>query len=195
MDEKISIEPALRSDAAAIAPLIMEAMNYDCCQNWAGPDHSLDDFRLLMTQLIESDKSQYSYKNATVARCADGTVVAVCICYDGGSLHELRKTFVESARRAFGIDYSNIDDETTAGEFYIDSLAVRADFRSRGIATELLHHAIDECKRRCLPQVGLLVDANNPAAQRLYESVGFEFQNHTSWGGHAMNHLAIQFIY
>ena len=38
------IENARKEQAAQIARLIMLAMNHDCCQYFAGPDHTLDDF-------------------------------------------------------------------------------------------------------------------------------------------------------
>lgn len=44
MEKKdIVITAAQRDQAAEIARLIMEAMDYDCCQNFAGPKHSLED--------------------------------------------------------------------------------------------------------------------------------------------------------
>lgn len=189
MDLNISLQPAVPADAESVAPLIMEAMNIDCCQNWAGPRHSLGDFRLLMERLVRADESQYSHRNTTVARLGGSTVAGVCVCYDGGELHRLRQAFIAGAREAFGIDYSNIDDETEAGEYYIDSLAVAEQYRGHGIAKRLLRHAIGQAREKGLPRAGLLVDAANPQAERLYKSVGFLFAGNTAWGGHAMRHL------
>lgn len=192
-NKEIYIGRADKSQSAQIADLIMEAMDYECCQNWAGPDYSLDDFRCLMQRLVEMDESQYSYRNALVATDSDGMVAGVCVCYDGGELHRLRQAFIDGARQSFGIDYSGIDDETSAGEYYIDSLAVDKLWRGKGIAHKLLDEAICEGKRRGLDRVGLLVDIDNPHAERLYESVGFTFAGRSAWGGHAMKHLTIEF--
>lgn len=189
----ITIEAARQTDALQIVPLIMEAMNYECCQNWAGPNHTLDDFQQLMLQLVEADESQYSYRNAIVARRNDGMVVGVCVSYDGADLHRLRRAFIQGARQAFDIDYSNIDDETEAGEYYLDSLAVDASYRGHGIAHRLLQSAIDAARQRGAKRVALLVDQGNPSAERLYSSLGFRFANDTAWGGHAMRHLVIDF--
>lgn len=191
--ELINILRAEKSQSTEIAELIMEAMNYECCQNWAGPEHSLDDFRHLMQRLVAMDESQYSYRNALVATDADSSVAGICVCYDGGELHRLRRAFIDGARESFGIDYSGIDDETTEGEYYIDSLAVSAPWRGHGIAHRLLSEAIEEGRRRGLARVGLLVDLGNPRAERLYESVGFRFANYSAWGGHDMKHLTIEF--
>ena len=64
---KIDIMPATKEQAPVIAALIMEAMDYDCCRNFAGPDHTLDDFHAMMTELVSMDDSQYSYRNTIVA--------------------------------------------------------------------------------------------------------------------------------
>lgn len=193
MPTNITIGAARKTDAPQIAPLIMEAMNHECCQNWAGANHTLDDFRQLMCRLVEAEESQYSYRNAVVARNSDGAVVGVCVSYDGADLHRLRRAFIQGAMEVFGIDYSNIDDETTEGEYYLDSLAVDASYRSHGIAHRLLQASIAAARQRGAKRVALLVDQGNPRAERLYASLGFRFANDTAWGGHAMRHLVIDF--
>lgn len=57
---KIKIENATPDMASHIASLIMEAMNAECCQNFAGPKHTLVDFHRMMTRLVEMEDSQYS---------------------------------------------------------------------------------------------------------------------------------------
>ena len=71
----------------------MQAMNYDCCRYYAGPEHSLEDFERMMTRLVEAENSQYSYKNTHVALDDDGSVAGICVTYDGARLHELREAF------------------------------------------------------------------------------------------------------
>ena len=84
----MEIQLAKDSQARSIARLIMQAMNYDCCRYFAGPDHTLDDFERMMTSLVQSEKSQYSYLNAIVAVDEDGgEPCGVCISYDGARLH------------------------------------------------------------------------------------------------------------
>ena len=183
------IENARKEQAAQIARLIMLAMNHDCCQYFAGPDHTLDDFHRVMTELVERDDSQYSYRNTEVAVDDDGRLMGICVTYDGGRLRGLRRAFVEAARVAFGIDYSGMDDETQAGELYADSLAVEERDRLQGVASALLLSAAAKAKRMGLPAVGLLVDAGNPDAERLYRRVGFEYVNDAEWGSHPMHHL------
>ncbi|KGI60599.1 GNAT family N-acetyltransferase [Prevotella sp. S7 MS 2] len=188
----IQIHQANPDMAPQIAPLIMEAMNTECCQYFAGPEHTLDDFREMMISLIRRDDSQYSYRNALVAVTAQEEIIGVCITYDGGQLHSLRKAFIQAAKDAFGRDFSNMDDETESGELYIDSLCVRQEYRGQGIATLLLKAAIDRAKSLEIPLVGLLVDKGNPHAEHLYKRVGFQYANDSAWGGHQMRHLTFR---
>jgi len=179
---------AQKSQAQAIAELIMEAMNHDCCQWFAGPDHTLDDFRQTMTRLVAREDSQYSYTNTLVAM--DGErVVGIAVSYDGALLRPLREAFLTAAREDFGRDFSQMDDETQAGELYLDSLAVLDNYRGRGIATRLLQLTIEKARQLGIPATGLLVDQGNPRAEQLYRRVGFQCVGEATWGGHPMRHL------
>ena len=139
---KIHIEQATPDKASHIASLIMEAMNTECCQNFAGPRHTLADFHQLMERLVKMEDSQYSYRNVLMAMTADGVVAGILVAYDGAQLKTLRKRFVDEALDTFGIDYSGMDAETQEGEYYLDSLAVSSSYRGKGIAKLLLNAAI-----------------------------------------------------
>lgn len=182
------ILPATPSQSAEITELIMLAMNHDCCRNWAGSNHTLDDFRQVMETLVKCKDSQYSYRNCLVAM-KQGDLMGVLVAYNGADLHRLREPFIQSARKHFQKDYSHIEDETTAGEFYLDSLAVKPQYRHRGVATTLLHAGIERARSFGILRVGLLVDLGNPSAEKLYRSLGFQYVNDTTWGGHPMRHL------
>lgn len=185
-----TIRSARPEEAAAIATLIMEAMNHDCCQWFAGPEHALDDFHRLMTELILRTDSQYSYLHTHVA-VVDQEVVGVCVAYDGGRLHELRHAFIDGARQSLGMDHSGMDDETSAGEYYIDSLCVAAPYRKQGIASALIKAVVQKARSLGMPSVGLLVDSGNPEAEHLYTQIGFRYLDDNVWGGHPMRHLVM----
>ena len=186
---KIKIGMATADLASHIASLIMEAMDPQCCQNFAGPQHTLVDFHRMMTKLVEMEDSQYSYRNTLVATTADGILAGICVAYDGGQLRRLRSRFIEAAKEAFGIDYSGMADETEAGEYYLDSLCVSCSYRGKGVATQLLQAAIARGKELGIPAVGLLVDKGNPRAEELYVRLGFQYVEDATWGGHQMKHL------
>ena len=184
----IEIQEATKSQAAVIANLIMMAMTDDCCLYFCGEGYGLDDFRRMMTMLVGREDSQYSYKNTLVAM--DGNqVVGISVSYDGAQLHKLRRAFIEAAKEYIGKDHSDMDDETQAGELYLDSLAVLPEYRRQGIARKLLLATKERANRLGLPCVGLLVDKDNSDGEALYSSVGFRYLNDNHWGGHPMKHL------
>ena len=184
----IEIREATKAQAADIARLIMIAMTDDCCLHFCGVGYGLDDFYKMMVSLVEREDSQYSYINTLVAM-ADGKVVGIAVSYDGSRLHELRQAFIQAAKEYLGKDHSGMDDETQAGELYLDSLAVLPGYRRQGIALRLLEATKDKADKIGLPCVGLLVDKGNPAGEALYASVGFRYTNDSRWGGHPMKHM------
>ncbi len=82
---EIKIAQAQPKHSTIIARLIMEAMNHECCQWFAGEEHTLDDFFNLMKSLVERTDSQYSYCNTLVAITPDGTIAGICVSYDAAS--------------------------------------------------------------------------------------------------------------
>ncbi|MCR4582725.1 MAG: GNAT family N-acetyltransferase [Prevotella sp.] len=188
--EEITIRPATRAQAREIARLIMTAMTDDCCLHFCGEGHGLRDFLEMMTLLVERDDSQYSYRNTLVAM--DGNEVAgISVSYDGSQLHTLRQAFIEAARQHLGKDHSAMDDETQAGELYLDSLAVKPAYRRQGIALRLLQATKERAHAMALPCVGLLVDQGNPVGEALYAAAGFRYAGDSMWGGHPMRHLVV----
>ena len=187
-DMDITIRRAQPTEARPIAQFIMIAMNYECCQYFAGPEHTLADFEDMMTALVARSDSQYSYLNTLVATHGS-QVVGVCVSYDGAQLQALRRAFIDEALHRFGRDFSSMDDETKAGELYIDSLCVAEGYRGQGIASQLIQAAIARGRQMGTPAVGLLVDTGNPKAETLYKRIGFTLEGESSWGGHAMRHL------
>ena len=184
----IEIQQARREQADAIARLTMMAMTDECCQNFCGEGRGLDDFLRMMTLLVERDDSQYSYRNTLVA-VEDDRVVGIAVSYDGAQLHQLRLAFITMAKEFLNRDHSGMDDETQAGELYLDSFAVLPEYRRRGIGTRLLLATAEKAERMNIQQVGLLVDKGNPTAEQLYLAVGFRYEGDSHWGGHPMKHL------
>lgn len=186
---EIQIEKAQKHHALAIARLIMQAMNYDCCMNFMGSGYTLDDFERVMTTLVLREDTQYSYRNAMVALDTDGGFAGMCVSYDGAQLHRLREPFIDAMRQNFNRDYSGMADETGPGELYIDSIAVNKVYRGNGIATKLLKAQMTKARTMGLPATGLLVDKCNPKAEQLYFRLGFRLAGNAVWGGHEMKHM------
>ena len=185
---KITIQPAIREQAESIAQLIITAMTDECCLFFVGENQTLDDFKQAMICLVNDEQSQYSYTNTLVA-LHNNDVVGICVSYDGKDLRFLRSKFIEMAKVRFNRDFADMNDETQEGELYVDSLAVKKSFREKGIAQKLLKATIEKARNLHINHVGLLVDCNNPLAEKLYSKVGFQYVNDSSWGGHSMKHL------
>jgi [ribosomal protein S18]-alanine N-acetyltransferase len=61
----------------------------------------------------------------------------------------------------------------TAGELHINNVAVRAEYRRRGIGAALLNQILNEARTRNAKAAFLEVRSANEAAQALYEKSGF----------------------
>lgn len=189
MSNVIQIIKAEKKQASDIARMIMMAMTDDCCQNFCADGYGLDEFLRMMTLLVEREDSQYSYKNTIVA--VDGEqVVGIAVSYDGSKLLEFRRPFLKLALEYIGKDHSGMDEETQAGELYLDSLAVLPEYRRKGVAHRLVLATKEKANRMGLP-VGLLVDKGNPSGAAFYDAMGFRYVNDSRWGGHDMKHLIL----
>ena len=63
---------------------------------------------------------------------------------------------------------------TIADELHVNNVAVRHEFRGRGIGSVLLQTSLDEGRKRKAKIAQLEVRAGNEAAQNLYRRSGFE---------------------
>lgn len=188
-NDNIIIRQARRDEAEHVAKLIMTAMTDECCLWFCGEGHDISDFHKVMTELVKRDDSQYSYLNTLCAVDCHDNIVGILTSYDGGRLHELRQRFVDATKEAWGIDHSNIPDETGPGELYLDSLAVEPSCRGKGIASKLIEASVEKARKIGLPLTGLLVDTSNPRAEALYTRLGFRVEGTNQWGGHPMRHM------
>lgn len=184
----ITLKPACKEHAREIARAVMAAMGTDCCKYLIGANGTLDQFEEMMTDLASLDNSQYSYTNAIVALDDDGAVAGTCVGYDGARLNELRPLFLDALLHYFGKTLEHITDETIPGEYYIDSLMVKPEYRCQGIASRLIQAMTVKAEEAGLP-AALIVDTANPNAERLYTSLGFVFKDYRDFGGHKMKHM------
>ncbi|MBQ2126809.1 MAG: GNAT family N-acetyltransferase [Bacteroidaceae bacterium] len=175
--ENINIREAVPGDAPIVGKVVLMALHYD-------EQHPLAS---IFAELAAREVSQYSYRNALVAE-VDGSVVGAIIGYDGARLEELRKPLFELMREKLG-SVPTVEDETSAGEFYLDSIAVLPQYRGSGAGGALLAAARDRAFAAGHDRVGLIVDFENPRAEALYKSLGFERMNATTFLGHDMWHM------
>ena len=188
MQEFLQIRKATIHDVVGIVDCLLLAMEpvLFTLMNRQDPAEA----KRFMTGFVGKEGNQYSYSNCYVATLGAQVVAAVNV-YDGALLHELRKPVLEYLHNNYS-DAAMPEDETGAGEIYIDSLGILPEYQRRGIASQLL----DFLKTAyCIKQnkvLGLLVDEDNPAARSLYQRAGFRENGNTIFLGKNMLHLQMK---
>ncbi len=175
---------AVVDDAAAVAHIVALAFGEDLMRRLCG-----DFGEMLLEELVRRDDTQYSYRNVIVCEIG-GEVVGAACGYDGARLHELREPVLDAIRARYG-SAPDVTDETSAGEFYLDTLGVLSHMRGRGLGTGLIRRMCADAFADGHGRVGLLVDSGNPAAGRLYERLGFEYAGEVLFFGHKMYHMQL----
>lgn len=179
MDSKITIRDATSEDYKLIAEVVCMAVGHDTSH----PIYPV------FEELAQRDHSQYSWHNTLIAEVG-GNAAGAIVGYDGAMLEALREPIYPLLEKHLG-EVLPIEDETEAGEFYLDSLGTLPEYRGRGIGAALIramsHRAFEEGHRR----VGLIVDYDNPRAEKLYTSLGFQRVGHKKFFGHDMHHLQL----
>ncbi len=177
----ITIRPATADDIALIVRVLVMAMGEDAAPTYCGEKY-LD----VLGEIVATQGTQYHYSNAWVAEL-DGRPAAALVAYDGAELPRLRANTLAVVHRYRPLEINF--DETRAGEYYLDSIAVLPEFRGQGLAPALIGHLKSQLKVQGYPILGLIVDVDNPTAERLYTSLGFRALNYMDFFGHRMKHM------
>ncbi|MFD1769139.1 GNAT family N-acetyltransferase [Sphingobacterium suaedae] len=167
----IRIRQATPFDSTALAPLMLLAME-EIIYYFIGQNNYQEAINFLAHHIAKPG-NQYSYEYIIVAEEDDVVVGQICL-YPGEMLEKLREpilTFLQST-------YSRhllLEQETKAGEVYIDTIAVSVNAQGKGIGKMMLLYAVDRFVKRDKKTLGLLVDKENPQAKTLYIQLGFKF--------------------
>lgn len=180
---KTIIRTARPEDATIIAQTVAMAIGDEIALfNYCGEDY-LD----VLTEIAHSEGTQYSWQNALIAEF-NGVVAGAVVGYNGAKLEELRSGTLTIVNRCTGRTPMVID-ETSAEEYYLDSVAVIPEFRGNGIGSHLVNAFCEKAFGDGAQRVGLIVDTENPTAEQLYTSLGFECVGTREFFGHQMRHL------
>ena len=185
MNYELKIRKSTKDDVPLIAKVVAMAIGEESAILYGG-----ENYMNVFEEIALLEDSQYSYRNAFVAE-VDGSAVGAVVAYDGAELHPLRKATLEVISKHTGREMQ-IADETDASEFYLDSLAVLPEYRGRGVGAQLIHAVKERAFNEYNKDLGLLVDFENPDAERLYKSVGFERADVKDFLGHKMWHLVLR---
>ncbi len=185
MNYELNIRKATKDDAPLIAKVVAMAIGEEGVRHYCGDNH-----QSVLEEIASFENSQYSYKNTIVAE-VDGMTAGAAVAYDGADLYKLRDVTLKHIFDRTG-KVHNIEDETDATEVYLDSIAVLPQYRGLGIGKQLLLALKEIASKEHGKNLGLLVDFENPDAERLYKSVGFERMNVKDFLGHKMWHLVMR---
>jgi ribosomal protein S18 acetylase RimI-like enzyme len=178
------IRPAVADDAQAVAPLMILAMGHIAGIFANSENH--EDAIPFFVAFFRQNNNQYSYENTLVYENESGVVGSVT-GYDGKLLHVLRQPILNELRKSAPGFTPN--DETEAGEYYLDCVNVNTTQQGKGIGKILINAFCDYAYSLGHNRVGLIVDLENPAAKRLYESLGFYIAGHRDFMGHVYYHM------
>ena len=181
MERKIIVRAAVREDAAIIAEAVAMAIGDETAlRNYCG-----EEYIAVLTEIARREATQYSWQYALIAE-VDGMVAGAIVGYDGAELYPLREGTFATLRDCIGRT-PTIVDETSEGEYYLDSVGVLPQFRGLGVGRALVSAFCDKVFAMGHNRVGLIVDYENPDAEKLYTSLGFRrvgtrpFFNHQMW--------------
>lgn len=185
MNYELNIRKATKTDAPLIASVVAMAIGEEGTRHYCGENH-----QSVLEEIARLENSQYSYRNTLVAE-VNGMPAGAAVAYDGADLYKLRDVTLKHIFDQTGKIHT-IEDETDASEVYLDSIAVLPEYRGLGIGKHLLLALKDIAFNEYGKPLGLLVDFENPDAERLYKYVGFERMNVKDFLGHKMWHLVLR---
>ncbi len=130
------------------------------------------------------EMSMYSWNKSIVA-CVDGKPVGAIISYTGDDYDALRHYTWKNL-------WDDIDAETIRateveaypGEYYLDSMAIKPEYRGYGIGRKLIEAAINHGRELGYRKFTLLVDVAKPRLKDYYESMGFKEVGNMMFFGH-----------
>lgn len=181
----MQIRKAKLQDYKQITFCLLLAME-DIAYQFIG-EKSYEKATLFLDAMTSEKDNQYSYENCWIIENKDGIAGVACL-YDGEKLRELRQPIANYIKQHFGKDF-NPEDETQAGEIYIDCVGVNPNQQGKGIGSKIFDFLIDEYVKKQNKTLGLLVDNDNPKAEKLYLKLGFEMVGEKTLVGKTLKHM------
>lgn len=154
----------------------------------AALDMEADDLDWVKTSCAD-EMSMYSWNKSIVAY-VDGKSVGSIISYAGDDYGKLRQYTWKNLCN--DIDVEKIcatDIEACSKEYYLDSMAIKQEYRGYGIGRKLIEAAIDHGRELGYKKFSLLVDVAKPRLKAYYESMGFEEVGNRMFFGRRYNRM------
>jgi len=158
----------IRQATVEDAPIVVWASLAALVDGEPEGDPVYDYYRSKAYEVCYREDTLQSYRNALVAE-VDGAPAGAIISYPGDIYEQSRKITLE----IYGPSDFRYDSETFPGEYYLDSLAVKKEFREMGIGTSLMEAAAKRAAQMGYSCVSLIVSDEKPYNRRMYEHLGF----------------------
>lgn len=126
-----------------------------------------------LNDIVLMEDSLYSYRNVLIAE-VEGLCAGSIIAYDGGRYKDMKGKTLGILTERLKMDFRDTQEETSAGEYYLDSLAVAPAFRRKGIGRMLVGQALEAGEALGFEKASLLVLASDEGLISLYSSCGFK---------------------
>ena len=183
MREKITVRGAKEEEKQVIAQVVAMAIaDKEALCRYCG-----EEYLSVLAEVAGHTETQYSWQYSLIAEVG-GVVAGAIVGYDGAQLEVLRNRTLSIIQK-YTSHTPSIADETEAGEYYLDSLGVFAEFRNKGVARALITALCEKAAAEGHRRIGLIVDYDNTDAQRLYTDLGFNVVGTKLFFGHKMWHL------
>lgn len=173
MDQlKIEVRKARPAEGRFIARCVMSAIGMPVFSR----DFSRKDFDILevLSGACAMPDTLYSYRNTLVATVGDIPVGCI-VAYDGARYEKMKGKTFAMVKEKTGYEFkSDFENETEAGEYYLDSLCVLPSFRGHGIGKLLISQSLETAEGLGFPIATLIVESGNDFLQEYYRDCGFE---------------------
>ncbi|GFZ90505.1 N-acetyltransferase [Paenibacillus marchantiophytorum] len=179
------IRQAKKEDAAAVISLMYTAIG-DIAHTLAGTQDVGTALQVL-EGFFQEKGNRISFENVLVLE-EDNRVIAFMLAYHGSQAAELDRPFLNRLA-ANGSTTVSIEREAREDEYYLDSIAVHADYQGRGIGTKLLRLFEQQAAELGHDKIMLLVDLENTAAKALYVKMGYKEDGVVTVSGHLFNRM------
>ena len=179
---QVTFRAATPADADAAVPLIYSSgpAAFDFVFTVPGRATALEFLR----RAFVDGAGEFGHRNHVVG-VLDGCIVAAGAAWNGTSTLAFTRAAVRQIFSCYGpragsgvivrgLRVESIIKPPTRDCWYLAHLGVPAELRSRGIGAALVAHLLARGRAQGMPVAALDVAVTNPAAQRLYERLGFE---------------------
>ncbi|PZF74080.1 GNAT family N-acetyltransferase [Taibaiella soli] len=183
------IRPATRADADFVVPLIVKALVPGAFQ-LTGSGSEQEAYPVVKKFFLQ-EINRHSYRNALVYQDAKQGVIGSVVFYNGDEEEAMAQPINDFLNAYYEDEEEQylFEAESASGEFYIDTISVRDDFRGKGIGQQLIEAACAAAKSRGATKMGLIVDDENPLAKKLYERIGFVTVGQKQLWEHSYDHM------